>query len=82
MERHKEKTRQRANRWDSIRPASLPRIKAREGIENVSMHKFYCRDELVRGCKSSRKMPRIIQSRVGNKGLSEEFSFRGKKTQL
>ena len=34
------------------------------------------RDEVIRRWRSRRNMPSIIQSRVGRKGLSEEFSFR------
>ena len=55
------------NKRDSIRTVSLPRIK----IKN-----FNFRDKVVRGWRSRRNMPCIIQSRVGSKGLSEEFSFR------
>ena len=60
----------------SIPTVSLPRIKAREGLENVIMKNFNFRDKVVRGWRSRRNMPSIIQSRVGSKGLSEEFSFR------
>ena len=37
------------NRRDSIRTISLPRIKAREGMENVLMKNFNSRDEVIRG---------------------------------
>ena len=63
------------NRRDSIQSVSLPRIKAREGLENFTMKIFYFRDEVVKGWRSWRNMSNIIQSRVGSKGLSEEFSF-------
>ena len=63
------------NRRDSIRTVSLPRIKAREGLETVIIKNFNFRDEVVRGSRNRRNMPSIIQSRVGNKGLSEEFSL-------
>ena len=36
------------NRMDSIWTVSLPRIKAREGMENVRMKNFNFRDEVVR----------------------------------
>ena len=48
------------NRRDSIQTISLPRIKAREGMENVIMKNFYYRDEVVRRCRSRRNMPSII----------------------
>ncbi|ORD92991.1 hypothetical protein ECANGB1_1990 [Enterospora canceri] len=67
------------NRRDSIRTVSLPRIKTREGLENVMIKNFNFRDEVVRGWRSRRNMPSIIQSRVGSKGLSEEFSFRERR---
>ena len=67
------------NRRDSIRTVSLPRIKAREGLENVIIKNSNFRDEVVRGWRSRRNMPSIIQSRVGSKGLSEEFSFRERR---
>ena len=62
-------------RRDSIRTVSFPRIKARKSMENVLMKNFYFRDEVVRGWRSRRNMPSIIQSRVDSKGLNEEFSF-------
>ena len=37
------------NSRDSIRTVSLPRIKAREGLENVMIKIFNIRDEVVRG---------------------------------
>ena len=37
------------NRRDSIQTVSLPRIKAREGLENVVIKNFNFRDEVVRG---------------------------------
>ena len=67
------------NRRDSIRTVSLPRIKAREGLENVIMKYFDFRDEVVRGWRSKSIMPSIIQGRVGSKGLSEDFSFRERR---
>ena len=67
------------NRRDSIQTGSLPRIKAREGLENVIIKNFNFRDEVVRGWRSKRNMPSIIQSRVGSKGLSEKFSFRERR---
>ena len=63
------------NRRDSIQTVSLPRIKATEGMENVIMKNSNFRDEVVGGWRCKRNMPSIIQSRVGSKGLSEEFSF-------
>ena len=66
------------NRRDSIWTVSLLRMKTREGMENV-MKIFYFRDEVVRGLRSRRNIPSIIQSRVGSKGLSEEFSFRERR---
>ena len=67
------------NRRDSIQTVSHPRIKARGGLEKVIMNNFKFRDEVVRGWRSSRNMPSIIQSRVDSKGLSEDFSFREKR---
>ena len=67
------------NRRDSIRTVNLPRNKAREGMENVIIKNSNFRDEVVRGWRSRRNMPSIIQSRVGSKGLSEEFSFRERR---
>ena len=67
------------NRRDSIRTVNLPRIKAREGLENVIIKNFNYRDEVIRGWKSRRNMSSIIQSRFGSKGLSEEFSFRERR---
>ena len=67
------------NRRDSIRIVSLPRIKTREGLENVMIKNFNLRDEVVRGCRGRKIMPSIIQSRVGSKGLSEELTFREKR---
>ena len=49
------------NRRDSIQTVSLPRIKAREGMENVIMKNFNFRDAVVRGWRSRRNMPSIIQ---------------------
>ena len=46
-------------------------------MENVIIKNF--RDEVVRGWRSRRNIPSIIQSRIGSKGLSEEFSFREKR---
>ena len=37
------------NKKDSIQTVSLPRIKAREDMDNVIMKIFYLRDEVVRG---------------------------------
>ena len=56
------------NRRDSIRTVSLPRIKAREGLENVIIKNFNFRDEVVRGWRSGRNIPSIIQSRVDSQG--------------
>ena len=67
------------NRRDSIWTVSLPRIKAREGLENVIVQIIYFRDEVVRGWRSRRNMPSIIQSRVGSKDFCEEFSFRERR---
>ena len=64
------------NRSDSFRTVSIPRIKAREGLENVMIKNFDSRHKVVRGWRSRRKMPSIIKSRVGSKGLSEEISFK------
>ena len=63
-------------RRDSIWTVSLPRIKDREDNENVIMNNFLFRDEVVRGWRSRRNIPSIIQSRVGSKCLSKEFCFR------
>ena len=43
---------------------SLPRIKAREGMENIIMKNFNFRDEVVSEWMSRRDMPSIIQSRA------------------
>ena len=67
------------NRRDSIWTVSLLRIKARKGMENIIMMNFNFRDEVVRGWRSKRNMPSIIQSTVGSKDLSEEFSFRERR---
>ena len=68
------------NNWrDFIRTVSLQRIKAREGLENVIIKNFNLRDEVIRGWRSRRNMPSIIQSRVGSKGLSEKFSIRERR---
>ena len=67
------------NRRDSIPTVSLPRIKAREGLENVIIKNLNFMDEVVRGWRSRRNMPSIIQKRVGSKGLSEEFGFRERR---
>ena len=67
------------NRMDSIRTVNLPRIKTREGMEYVIMKNFNFRDEVVKGWISRRNMPSIIQSRVGSKGLNEEFSLRERR---
>ena len=69
----------RNNRRDSIQTVSLPKIKAKEGLENVIIKNLNFRDEVVRGWRSRSYMPSIIQSRVGSKGLSEEFSFRKRR---
>ena len=61
------------NSRDSIHTVSFPRINVREGMENVAMKNFNFRDEVVRGWRSMRNMPSIIQSRVDDKGLSVEF---------
>ena len=58
------------NRRDSILTLSLPRIKARESLENVMIKNFNFRDEKVRGWRSRRNMPSIIQRIVDSKGLS------------
>ena len=67
------------NRRDSIRTVILPRIKTKEGYENVIMKNSSFRDEVVRGWESRRNMPSIIQKIVDSKGLSEEFSFRERR---
>ena len=67
------------NRRDFIRIVSLPRIKAREGMQNVIMKNFNFRDEVVRGWRNKRNISTIIQSRVDSKDLSEEFSFRKRR---
>ena len=66
-------------RWDSIQTVSLPRIKARESMENVIMKHFDFKNEVVRKWRSRRNMPSIIQNRVSIKCLSEEFSFRERR---
>ena len=67
------------NRNDFIKTVCLPRIKSRQGMENVIMKNFNFRDEIVRGWRSRRNVPSIIQSRVGSKGLSEEFRIRERR---
>ena len=67
------------NRRDSIRTVSLPRIMAKDGMENFIMKNFKIIDEIVRGWRNKRNMPSIIQNRVVSKGLSEVFSFRQKR---
>ena len=67
------------NRRVSILTVSLPRIKIREGLENVMIKNSNFRDEVVRGWRSRRNMPSIIQSRVSSKGLSEVFSFKERR---
>ena len=67
------------NRKDSIQTVSLPRIKARESLENAIIKNFNFTDEVVKGWRNRKNMPSIIQIRVGSKGLSEEFSFRERK---
>ena len=67
------------NRRNSIRAVSLLKTKAREGMENVIMKNLNLREEVVRGLRSRRNMPSIIISRVGSKGLSEEFNFRKRR---
>ena len=67
------------SRRNSIRTVSLPRSKAREGMENVIKKNFDFRDKIVIEWRSRRNMPSIIQSRVGSKGLSGEFSLRKRK---
>ena len=67
------------NRRDSIQTLSLPRIKTREGLENVIIKNLIFREEVVREWRSRRNMPSIIESRVSSKGLSEEFSFRERR---
>ena len=66
------------NNRRNIWTVSLPIIKAREGMKNVNVIKNF-RDEVLRGWRSRRNMPRIIQSRVDSKGLSEEFIFRERR---
>ena len=68
------------NRRDTIRSISLPRVEAREGMENITMKDFNRQREVVRGRWRRRNKPWIIQDRVCIKDLSEEFSFRGRKT--
>ena len=48
------------NRRDSLQAVSLPRIKARECLENVIIKNLRFRDEVVRGWRSRRNMPSII----------------------
>ena len=67
------------SRKDSIQILSLPRIKAREGMENFIVKNFNFRDEVVRGWRNRRNMPSIIKSRVDSKDLNEEFSFRKRR---
>ena len=66
------------NRRDSIRTASVPKIKTRDCLENVMIKNLNFRDEVVRKWRR-RNMSTIIQSRVGSKDLSEEFSFRERR---
>ena len=67
------------NRRESIRTVSLPRIKRRVCLGNVIIKNFNFKDEVVRGWRSRKNIPSIIQSRVGSKGLSKEFSFRERR---
>ena len=67
------------NRRDSIWTVSLPRIKARNGMENAIMKNLNFRGEVVRGWRSRRNMPSIIQSKVGSKGFNEESSLRERR---
>ena len=67
------------NRRDFIRNLSHPRIKAREGMENIIMKNFYLKNEVVRGWRSKRNMPSTIQCIVSSKCLSEKFSFRERR---
>ena len=46
---------------DSIRTVSLLRIKARETMKNVIRKNFNFEDEIVRGWRSRKNMPSIIQ---------------------
>ena len=52
----------------------LPRIKAREGMENVIIKNFIFKDEIVRRWRSRKNMPNFIQNRVGSKNLRHKFS--------
>ena len=67
------------NRRDSICIVSLSTIKARDSMKNVIMKNLNFRNKVVRGWRSRRNMPSIIQSRVDSKGLNEEFSFRERR---
>ena len=66
------------NRRDPIRPISLSRVYASEGIENIIMKDFNWQHKVVRGRRRRRNKPGIVQGRVISKGLSEEFSFRNR----
>ena len=50
------------NMRESTRTASLPRIKAREGLENVKIKNFNFRDDIIRGWRSREICP--VSSRV------------------
>ena len=67
------------NRRNSIRTVNLPRINARERLENVIIKNFNFRNEVVGGWRSRRNMPSVIESKVGSKGLNEDFSFRERR---
>ena len=67
------------NRRGSIRTVRLPRIKTRDGMENVIIKNLNSRDEVVREWRNRRNMPSIIQRRVGSKCLREKFSFRERR---
>ena len=67
------------HRRNSIQTVSLPRIKVTDGRENVITKFFNFRDEVIRRWRSRMNIPSIIQSRVWNKDLSEELSFRERR---
>ena len=55
------------NKREFIRTVILPKIKARESLENVMIKNFNFRNEVVRGWRSRKNMPSVIQIIVGIK---------------
>ena len=51
-------------------------------METVNMKIFNFRDEVVRGWRSMRNMPNIIQRRVGSTALSKETAVEVKEGKM